>query len=183
MPDVRDFAELEAEFIGRVHRVVWCNMATVDAPPPGSRTCIRTRRPASPAASPPGRAGPDLGRPGCDSALPTAGSFEAALCRRTGVRSRWRYPADSRAGLLAKRRRGAADDPRIQRGLAPAPRPRANCGVRSQPTPLQARHAQPCRLPRLLVGGADVATQSRGTPPVWRGDAAVAAWQADDLSR
>jgi hypothetical protein len=31
MPDVQEFSEIEAEFIDRVHRVVWCNMATVDA--------------------------------------------------------------------------------------------------------------------------------------------------------
>jgi general stress protein 26 len=30
MPDVERFAEIEAEFIDRVHRIVWCNMATVD---------------------------------------------------------------------------------------------------------------------------------------------------------
>jgi general stress protein 26 len=30
MADVQNFADLEAEFIERVHRVVWCNMATVD---------------------------------------------------------------------------------------------------------------------------------------------------------
>ena len=31
MPDVAQFADIETEFIARVHRVVWCNMATVDA--------------------------------------------------------------------------------------------------------------------------------------------------------
>ena len=31
MPDVESYSEIEAEFIARVHRVVWCNMATVDA--------------------------------------------------------------------------------------------------------------------------------------------------------
>ena len=31
MPDVERFSEIEAEFIDRVHRIVWCNMATVDA--------------------------------------------------------------------------------------------------------------------------------------------------------
>lgn len=30
MVDVADFADLEAEFLARVHRVVWCNLATVD---------------------------------------------------------------------------------------------------------------------------------------------------------
>jgi general stress protein 26 len=30
MPDVARFADIETEFIARVHRVVWCNMATVD---------------------------------------------------------------------------------------------------------------------------------------------------------
>lgn len=31
MPDVAHFADIETEFIARVHQVVWCNMATVDA--------------------------------------------------------------------------------------------------------------------------------------------------------
>jgi hypothetical protein len=31
MPDVREFADIEAEFTARVGRVVWCNMATMDA--------------------------------------------------------------------------------------------------------------------------------------------------------
>jgi general stress protein 26 len=31
MPDVAHFADIETEFISRVHHVVWCNMATVDA--------------------------------------------------------------------------------------------------------------------------------------------------------
>jgi hypothetical protein len=30
VPDVARFADIETEFIDRVHRVVWCNMATVD---------------------------------------------------------------------------------------------------------------------------------------------------------
>ena len=30
MMDVQHFADIEAEFIERVHRVVWCNMAAVD---------------------------------------------------------------------------------------------------------------------------------------------------------
>ena len=28
--EVASFSELEAEFIERVHRVVWCNVATID---------------------------------------------------------------------------------------------------------------------------------------------------------
>jgi len=31
MPDVAQFTEIEAEFIARVHHVVWCNLATVDS--------------------------------------------------------------------------------------------------------------------------------------------------------
>ncbi len=31
MPDVERFSAIEVEFIDRVHRIVWCNMATVDA--------------------------------------------------------------------------------------------------------------------------------------------------------
>lgn len=31
MPELRSFAEIEAEFSDRVSRIVWCNMATVDA--------------------------------------------------------------------------------------------------------------------------------------------------------
>lgn len=29
--EVTDFAEMEAEFIQRVHRMVWCSAATIDA--------------------------------------------------------------------------------------------------------------------------------------------------------
>jgi hypothetical protein len=31
VPDVAQFSDIETEFIDRVHRVVWCNMATIDA--------------------------------------------------------------------------------------------------------------------------------------------------------
>lgn len=38
MPEVQSFAVIEAEFIGRVHAMVWCSMATLD-----TRNRLRSR--------------------------------------------------------------------------------------------------------------------------------------------